>query len=149
MLRPAPPDLAKIIPATDIPPKAEIQISQLYADMKPRSGMLGGPDRVFKPSEVDRAPAAVIKTIAHIPHRTRQDADELRATLELVIDGKGEVASVRVLRSSGNAEFDEIVSKCVRKEWVFSPAIKNGKNVKCLVDQLVWYKWTSASPFKI
>jgi len=144
-----PPDLTKIIPSTDIPPKASIEISQLYTDFKPRTGISSGIDRVYRPSEVDKAPAAVIKTIAHIPHRTREDADELRTNLELVIDAKGGIASIRVLRSSGNAEFDMIVSKCVRQEWIFTPAVKNGKNVKCLVDQTIWYKWSTGSPFKI
>jgi TonB family protein len=144
-----PPDLSRIIPTTEIPPKANIQISQLYTDLRPRSGVSGDADRIFRPSEVDRAPAAVIKTIAHVSHRAREDADELRATLELVVDAKGAVVSIRVLRSSGNPEFDAIVSKCVRQEWVFSPAMKNGKSVKCLVDQLVWYKWSTGSPFKI
>lgn len=144
-----PPDLSKIIPATEIPPKASIDISQLYTDFKPRSGISGGIDRVYRPSEVDKAPAAVIKTIAHISHRTREDADELRAVLELVIDAKGGIASIRVLHSSGNTEFDFIVSKCVRQEWIFTPAVKNGKNVRCLVDQTIWYKWATASPFKI
>jgi TonB family protein len=144
-----PPDLSKIIPATDIPPKANIEISQLFADLRPRSGMAGDYDRIFKPSEVDKAPAAVIKTIAHISHRVRENSDELRATIELVIDAKGGVLSVRVLRSSGNVEFDTIVAECARREWVFTPAVRRGKNVKCLVDQVVWYKWATGSPFKL
>jgi TonB family protein len=144
-----PPDLSKIIPATEIPPKATIDISQLYTDFKPHSGISSGIDRVYRPSEVDKAPAAVIKTIAHISRRAREDADELRAVLELVIDTKGGIASIRVLHSSGNTEFDFIVSKCVRQEWIFTPAIKGGKNVKCLVDQTVWYKWSTSSPFKL
>jgi TonB family protein len=144
-----PPDLARIIRTTEIPPRASIQVSQLYTDMKPRTGVSAGAERVYKPSEVDKAPVAVVKVIARVSKRVREDADQLRTTLELVVDAKGEVVTIRVLRSSGNAEFDTIVSQCVQRDWVFSPAIKNGRNVKCLVDQLVWYKWTTGSPFKI
>ena len=62
---------------------------------------------------------------------------------------KGAVTAIRVVKPSGNAEFDTIVVECVRDEWVFSPAVRKGKKVKCLVQQLVWYKWTAGSPFTI
>jgi TonB family protein len=144
-----PPDLAKIIPTSEVPPKVAIQFSQLFTDLRPKEDISGDLNRIFRPSEVDKAPVAVFKTIARVSRRVREDSDALRTTLELVIDTEGYVASSRVLRSSGNLEFDTIVEQCVRREWVFSPAVKNGKKVKCLVDQLVWYKWTEGSPFKI
>jgi TonB family protein len=144
-----PPDLSKIIPTTDIPPKATIEISQLFTDLRPRSGLAEDFDRIFKPSEVDKAPVAVIKTIAHISHRVRENSDELRTTLELVIDAKGGVVNVHVIRSSGNPDFDSIVAQCALREWVFTPALRRGKSVKCLVDQVVWYKWSVGSPFRI
>jgi len=144
-----PPDLSRLIATTDVPPRASIQLAQLYADLKPRGGVASNAERVYKPSEVDKAPVAVIKAIAKVSRRARDGADQLRTTLELVVDAKGEVASIRVLKSSGNTEFDTIVTECVQRDWVFSPAIKNGRNVKCLVDQLVWYKWTTGSPFRI
>lgn len=144
-----PPDLAKIIPTTEIPPRADVRFDQLYTDLKPKSGLSGGAERVYRPSEVDKAPTAIVKTIAHVSRRARDDADELRTTLELVIKADGDIESVRVMRSSGNPEFDTIVMHGVRREWVFSPAIKGGKNVKCLVNQLIWYKWSAGGPFKI
>jgi TonB family protein len=70
-------------------------------------------------------------------------------TLLLVIDTEGAVMSIRVLRPSGNADFDTIVLQCVRDEWVFSPAIRKGHKVKCMVQQLIWYKWTGGSKFTI
>jgi outer membrane biosynthesis protein TonB len=51
-----------------------------------------------------------------------------------------------VLRPSGNEAFDKIVTECVRDEWEFTPAIRKGKKVRCMVQQLVWYKWTNGSP---
>lgn len=143
------PDLAKIIPTTDIPPPANIPFARLYSDLRPRSNISSDMERVYMPNEVDKAPFAELKYIAHVTRQARDDADELRAMFELVIDTEGIVRSLRVLESSGNKEFDTILGQCLRHDWVFSPAIKNGKPVKCIVDQLVWYKWTVGSPFKI
>lgn len=71
-------------------------------------------------------------------------------TLVLIIDTAGAVQSIRVLKSSGNLKFDNIVLECVRDEWEFSPAVRKGKKVRCMVQQLVWYKWTdSGSPFTL
>ena len=67
----------------------------------------------------------------------------------MVIDTEGAVSSLRVLKTSGNAEFDSIVLKCVRDEWVFTPAIRKGRKVRCMVQQLIWYKWTEGSKFTI
>jgi len=73
----------------------------------------------------------------------------LKVTLLLVIDADGAVTSIRVLKPSGNAQFDSIVLDCVRDEWVFTPAIRKGRKVKCMVQQLIWYKWTEGSKFTI
>jgi len=144
-----PPDLARIIPATEIPPRVDVRLDQLYTDLKPGGSISGNFERIYKPSEVDKPPVAIIKTVAHVSRQARDNADELRATLELVVDAKGNIANIRVLKSSGVEEFDTIVLHSVKVDWVFSPAIKSGKNVKCLVDQLIWYKWSEGSPFKI
>jgi TonB family protein len=66
-----------------------------------------------------------------------------------VVDAEGGVTGIRVLKPSGNAKFDSIVLESVRDEWEFSPAIRKGRKVRCMVQQLVWYKWTEGSPFTI
>ncbi len=139
-----PPDLEKIIPPSDLPPKATIQFNQLFTDFKPNAGAMGTEERIYQQNEVDQAPVAVTKTIAHVPNRTRDNASTLRVTLLLVVDTEGQVTNIRVLRPSGNPKFDSIVLECVRDEWAFSPAIKRGKKVKCMVQQLVWYKWSES-----
>jgi TonB family protein len=144
-----PPDLDKIIPPTDIPPRATIQFGQLLSDLKPKSGPSGEFQRIYQQNEVDQPPAAVIKTIANISRRIREDSSSLRVTLVLVVDTQGAVTSIRVLRTSGNRAFDSIVLECVRDEWVFSPAVKKGRKVRCMVQQLVWYKWPEGSKFSI
>ncbi len=139
-----PPDLEKIIPPSDLPPKATIQFNQLFTDFKPNAGAMGPEERIYQQNEVDQPPRAVTKTIAHVPGRTRENASSLRVTLLLVVDTAGQVTNIRVLKPSGNPKFDSIVLDCVRDEWEFSPAVKKGRKVKCMVQQLVWYKWTES-----
>jgi len=63
-----------------------------------------------------------------------------------VVDAKGAPSNIRVLHSSGNEKFDALVVKCVQDEWEFSPAVKKGRKVKCLVQRSVTIRWDS-SPF--
>jgi TonB family protein len=145
-----PPDLAKIIPTSDLPPKATIQFSQLLTDLKPHAGISSDFNHIYQQNEVDEVPTALVKTIARVTNRDRDNAEELRTTLILVIDTEGAIQSIRVIKASGNPKFDKIVLECVRDEWEFSPAVLRGKKVRCLVQQQVWYKWTgSSSPFTL
>jgi TonB family protein len=145
-----PPDLDRILPSPELPPRATIEFNQLLTDLKPKAGISGDFEHIYQQNEVDQVPTALVKTIARVTKRVREDADELRVTLVLVIDTMGAVQSIRVLRSSGNTKFDNVVLECVRDEWEFSPAVKKGKKVRCMVQQLVWYKWTSGgSPFTL
>jgi TonB family protein len=144
-----PPDLAKIMPQSELPPRATIQFTQLLTDLKPRTGAEGDFQHIFQQSEVDQVPAAVVKTIARVSNYTRDNAEELRVTLLLVIDTEGGIESIKVMKPSGNAGFDKIVTECVRDEWVFSPAIRKGRKVRCMVQQLVWYKWTGGDKFAL
>jgi|CZKI01.1.fsa_nt_gi TonB family protein len=144
-----PPDLDKLVPPADLPPLATIQFGQLLTDLKPRASTSGDFQHIYQQSEVDQPPLALVKTIARVPSRVREDAQSLRVTLLLVVDAEGGVTGIRVLKPSGNAKFDSIVLESVRDEWEFSPAIRKGRKVRCMVQQLVWYKWTEGSPFTI
>ena len=144
-----PPDLSKLMPPAELPPRATIQFGQLLSDLRPKTGSAGEFQHIYQQSEVDQPPLAVVKTIARVSSGVRENVESLRVTLLLVIDTEGAVTSIRVMRPSGNAKFDAIVLACVRDEWQFSPAIRKGKKVRCMVQQLVWYKWTSGSPFTI
>lgn len=142
-----PPDLDKIIPPTDLPPRATIQFGQLFSDLKPKSGPMGEFQRIYQQNEVDQPPAAVIKTIATVSRRIREDAEQLRVTLVLIVDTQGTVTNIRVLKSSGKPAFDSVIAQCVQDEWVFTPAIKRGRKVRCMVQQLIWYRWPEGSKF--
>jgi TonB family protein len=144
-----PPDMDRLVPPMDLPPRATIQFNQLLTDLRPKVGITGDFQHIYQQNEVDVAPKAVVTTIARVSKRLRDDVDSLRVTLVLVIDPEGAIQSIRVLRASGNPKFDEVVLECVRDEWEFSPAIKKGKKVRCMVQQLVWYKWTDGSPFML
>jgi TonB family protein len=145
-----PPDLDKIIPSPELPPRAAIQFNQLLTDLRPKAGISSDFQHIYQQNEVDQVPTALVKTIARVSKRARDDAEQLRVTLVLIIDTVGAVQSVRVLRSSGNLKFDNIVLECVRDEWEFSPAVRKGKKVRCMVQQLVWYKWSEGgSPFTL
>ena len=144
-----PPDLSKLMPPAELPPRATIQFGQIMADLRPKTGGGGEFQHIYQQNEVDQPPLAVVKTVARVPSSVRDNAESLRVTLLLVIDTEGAVTSIRVMRPSGNARFDGIVLECVRDEWQFSPAIRKGRKVRCMVQQLVWYKWTSGSPFTI
>lgn len=144
-----PPDLEKILPPTDLPPRATIQFSQLLTDLRPKTGMGGDFQHIYQQNEVDQPPAALVRTIARVSGRVRDNADQLRVTLVLVIDTEGAVTSTRILRPSGNEAFDKIVTECVRDEWVFTPAVRKGRKVRCMVQQLVWYQWTNGSPYTL
>ena len=50
------------------------------------------------------------------------------ATISLVVDAKGHVASAHLLTSSGNAAFDSGALSAARK-YVFAPATREGKRV--------------------
>jgi len=145
-----PPDLDRIVPSTELPPRATIQFNQLLTDLKPKAGISADFEHIYQQNEVDQVPTALVKTIARVSKRARDDAEQLRVTLVLVIDTEGAVQSIRVLKASGNPKFDKIVLECVRDEWEFSPAVRKGKKVRCMVQQLVWYKWSeSSSPFTL
>jgi TonB family protein len=145
-----PPDLDKIIPQSELPPRATIQFNQLLTDLRPKASISGEFQHIYQQNEVDQAPKAVVQTIARVSSRARDNAEQLRVNLLLVIGTTGEVQSIRVMRQSGNPKFDKIVLECVRDEWQFSPAVLRGKKVRCLVQQTVWYKWTgSSSPFTL
>jgi TonB family protein len=144
-----PPDLAHILPATDLPPRAAIHFDQLLTDLKPRVGTGGDFNHIYQQSEVDQVPVAVVKTIARVPSRVHDNVNQLRCTLVLVIEPTGEITDIKVIRGSANPKFDALVVDCVQNEWQFSPAVRKGKKVRCMVQQLVWYKWTQGNKFTL
>lgn len=142
------PDLMALMPDVQIAPSATIQQEHLYSSLKPQidSG-LGDFDRVFQQHEVDEKPSVLARPNPRVPKFVRGKAKMLRISMLVVVDAKGGVDSVRVLDSSGNPEFDAILIKDVSELWVFKPASKKGRRVKCLLQQTVRVTWEAGSPF--
>ena len=142
------PDLMALMPDVQVAPSATIQQENLYSSLKPQidSG-LGDFDRVFQQYEVDEKPTVLARPNPHVPKFVRGKAKMLRMSMLIVVDTRGGVDSVRVLDSSGNPEFDAILVRDVRESWMFKPASKKGRRVKCLLQQTVRVTWEAGSPF--
>ncbi|MBN2715866.1 MAG: energy transducer TonB, partial [Deltaproteobacteria bacterium] len=63
------------------------------------------------------------------PQELKSKGIEGNVMVLIVIDEKGVVQKVRILKSSGYREFDEAALKAAREE-VYSPAVKDGKAVE-------------------
>jgi outer membrane biosynthesis protein TonB len=142
-----PPDLSQMLPVNTTAPAARIQPAQLYTEFKPKTEIGGDFSRIFQQHEVDQRPAVVSRPKPYIPPVVRGNAKTLRINLLILIDTRGAVASVRVLNGSGNEHFDKIIVHDVQHAWIFSPAMKKGHKVRCLVQQNVRVVWEGGSPF--
>jgi TonB family protein len=142
-----PPDLSSLLPTTTTAPAAKIEPAQLYTEFKPRTEIGGDFSRIFQQHEVDQRPAIVSRPKPYIPPVVRGNATSLRITVLMVISEVGTVTSLRVLESSGNEHFDAIMQRYIRETWVFTPAVKNGRRVRCIVQQTTRIVWEAGSPF--
>lgn len=143
-----PPDLATLVPVDTIAPAAKIEPARLYSEFKPRTEIDSDFGRIFQPEEVDQRPIAVSRPKPAIPAVVRGTAKSLRIVVLVLIDTHGAVTSTRVLQSSGNKYFDEIIVGDIQKVWVFSPAMRRGRKVRCMVQQNVRVEWTASNPFE-
>ena len=142
-----PPDLTQLLPVNASAPAAQIQPAQLYTEFKPRTELGGDFARIFQQHEVDQRPTVVSRPKPFIPPVVRGNAKTLRISVLILIDTRGAVASTRVLQGSGNPHFDKIILHDIRHAWIFSPAMKKGHKVRCLVQQNVRIVWEGGSPF--
>lgn len=143
------PDLAALLPETEVAPSAVISPEYFYTGFKPQIDTGAGDfDRVFQQSEVDQRPSVLARPNPFVPPSVRGKAKTLRVSFLIVVSAKGSVDSVRLLVSSGNPAFDEIVMDDVREAWVFQPAVRKGRKVRCLLQQAVRVSWTPGSPFE-
>jgi outer membrane biosynthesis protein TonB len=142
-----PPDLAALLPPQ--PPRATVALGRIAADLKPRAEVEMDARHVYQQSEVDERPRAVVRAAPPVGNFLRQ-APSLSVDLLLLIGVDGHAESIRVIRSSGQPEFDALVGLTVRDGWVFSPAIKRGRKVRCLAEQSVTVTMGgSQSPFDV
>ena len=105
------------------------------------------PDRVFHSSEVDQPPVAQSQKLPRIGRQLFDETPRPRANLLYIVNARGFVEKVWVLRTSGNAEFDARLTAAVA-EWVFRPALKGGRSVRCMIQQDLVVRFSSGSPFE-
>ncbi|HTH47392.1 MAG TPA: TonB family protein [Candidatus Limnocylindria bacterium] len=143
----SPREVSQLLPAHVIQPSMKALTQTNYTDLKPRLNLSSEFQHVYQLAEVDERPQILVEPKPFVPPVVRMGAKELSVTLLFVVDTTGAVASVRIARASGNKNFDDIVADCVKRQWLFSPAIKRGKKVKCLVQRAIIIRWVS-NPFE-
>ena len=143
----SPPEISQLLPIHTTAPSLKILNRVLPANLKPRMDVSSELQRIYQQSEVDQRPKILSESNPFIPPVVRRGASTLRVTLLFVIDTNGMVESIRIVESSGNAPFDDIVADCVKSKWVFSPAIRHSKRVKCMVQRAIIVNW-KLSPFE-
>jgi len=142
-----PPDLRDLMPPMVAPP-AVIQVGQLYTNLKPKIDINTTSDRIYQMMEVDQLPHVLHRVTPLIPPTVRQNAQMLRTSLLFVVDADGQIKNVRVASTSGNPDFDAIILRTIH-EWSFSPAVRKGVKVRCLLQQAVIIKWSGGSVFEL
>lgn len=143
-----PPDLEALLPPPQVAPPAVIQVGQLYASLKPKLDIGPAGNRIFQMAEVDQVPQVLNQVTPRIPASVRNGAAMLRTSLVFVVDINGEIKNVRLASSSGNPDFDAIIMQNIH-EWTFSPAMRRGQKVRCLLQQAVIIRWSGGSVFRL
>lgn len=143
-----PPDIAALLPPPPAAPPATIQVGRLHTDLKPKLDTGEFRDRIYQMAEVDQLPRVLNRVNPRIPPWVRKDAAILRTTLLFTVETNGEIKNIRLASSSGNAQFDAIITEMIR-EWAFSPAVRRGRKVRCLLQQAITVKWSGGSVFDV
>jgi periplasmic protein TonB len=103
--------------------------------------------RIFSRNEVDQPPLVVYRVTPKLSDRKVSKMATPRVGLLLVVNTDGSVGDVRVMRGSGDEDFDQIMIETIR-EWRFSPAILKGHKVRCWAEEMITVKLSGATPFE-
>lgn len=130
-------------------PVANAQTGPMLTEFKPKTDLLPDGQRIYQKSDVDRIPSLLDRTDPVVPSRMMDDNPMLRVTILMVIELDGSTSHIRLTKTSGIAEFDQLMIESVKNDWVFAPAIKRGKKVRCLIEQAISVRKSSGSRFGI
>ncbi len=144
-----PPDLEQLVPTTQILPGSVTRLAYLDSPAKPHVNASVDVHHVYQLSEVDQRPRAVVQAAPALWPRAYDWGPTLSVTLLIGIDATGRVETALVLRSSGHEEYDKVVVQTVKDQWLFSPAIRRGRKVRCLVEQKITVIIGSVSAFEV
>lgn len=103
--------------------------------------------RVFDRRDVDQRPMVVHRVQPAISYVKVRNMGSPSTTMLLLVDTDGRVEEVRLLASSRDADFDQVMLATVR-EWRFSPAIRKGRKVRCWVQQAITVRVEQGSRFE-
>lgn len=145
---PSPPAYEELLPVSHLPDHVVTGLIGVDTALKPTIEVVFESDHVFQRSEVDKPPMLISRPDPSVPAHLRENKKGLSALVVFVVDAHGVVGKAHVAESSGNPEFDAIVSANIG-EWRFSPAIRKGKPVRCLVQQLIRVQWGFRDPFSL
>jgi protein TonB len=136
---------------TEMPPPARAVVAARFDLAKSVARPVAESDlparQVFSRNEVDQRPMVVSRATPRLSDQKVKQMATPRVGLLLVVNTDGSVGDVRVMRSSGEEDFDQTMVDSVR-EWKFSPAIRKGRKVRCWVEQMVNVKLSAGNPFE-
>jgi len=132
----SPPSIDEALPPSHIPTNALAGVSGLDSTFKPQLNVLLDDSHIYQKSEVDKIPLIISRSVPDVAESLLGPSRARSAVVLFVVDTHGAVGNVRIVRTSGNVEFDSIMADWVL-EWTFSPATKMGKPVRCMVQQQV------------
>jgi TonB family protein len=135
-ITPSPPSFEQALPPSHLPPSALAGVTGLDSKLEPQLSLSFDDSHIFQKNEVDKAPVVISRPVPDVPESLLGASRARSVVILFVVDTHGVVGKVRILRTSGNAEFDSIIADGV-VQWTFSPAIRRGKPVRCMIQQQV------------
>jgi len=127
----------------------EIGIARSYPTVRPGTDVAVSEAHIYRQVDVDQRPQPIKRSLQFIPHSLRVNLRQIRVVLVLLIEKNGRPSSVRLAQSCGTPALDEIVMRSMREDWEFSPALKRGKPVRCLVQQAFLIKFEAGSVLEV
>ena len=147
-IAPSPPSIEQLLPMSQMPTHVVSGSIGIDTSFKPNIDSIFDPDHVYQKTEVDKLPFVVTRSDPSVPISLLGKNGTRTVILVFVVDTHGTVGNARVLRSSDSPEFDSIIAQSVR-EWTFSPAIKQGRPVRCLIQQLIKVQMGNRDAFSL
>ena len=103
--------------------------------------------RIFDRTDVDQRPMVLQRVQPPISYMKVRNMATPRTVMLLVVNVDGTVGDVRLLKSSQDGDFDEVIMATIR-EWRFSPAVRKGRKVRCWVEQAITVRVEQGSRFE-
>lgn len=135
-IAPSPLNPEELLPMRPPPTQAISVAVNLESSFTPTMNLALDENRIYQKSEVDQLPFATSRPDPPVPESLLGEGRKRSVVVLFVVDAHGVVSNVRILHSSNNSEFDSIIAETLQ-EWTFSPAIRKGKPVRCMIQQQI------------